>query len=98
MKVTENIAYSKSILNKLSINKDSDLYNDYLKIREICGNSNGYVGILTKIRFIDGVDDMDEIASIFEILKNSKMDIGKLNKLNYNDILEILYLNNNEQE
>ena len=33
----------------------------------------GYVGILTKIRFIDNVTDMDEISSIFDILKNFKV-------------------------
>lgn len=91
MKINENIAYSRSILNKLNITKDSELYNDYLKIREICGSNNGYVGILTKIRFIDGVEDMDEITSIFDVLKNSKIDINKLNKLSYGEILDIFY-------
>lgn len=91
MKINENIAYSRSILNKLNITRDSELYNDYLKIREICGSNNGYVGILTKIRFIDGVEDMDEIASIFDVLKNSKIDINKLNKLSYDEILDIFY-------
>jgi hypothetical protein len=91
MKINENIAYSRSILNKLNINQDSELYNDYLKIREICGSNHGYVGILTKIRFIDGVEDMDEIKSIFDVLKNSKIDINKLNKLSYQEILEIFY-------
>lgn len=90
-KIDENIAYSKSILNKLEITKDSNLYNDYLKIREICGVNTGYVGILTKIRFIDSIEDMDEIKSIFDVLKNSKIDINKLNKLTYNDILNIFY-------
>lgn len=90
-RINENIAYSKSILNKKGITTDSELYSDYLKIREICGSNNGYVGILTKIRFVDGVEDMEEIASIFEVLKNSKIDINKLNKLSYGEILDIFY-------
>lgn len=36
-RLNENVAYAKSILNKLGISNDSELYNDYLKIREICG-------------------------------------------------------------
>ena len=43
-----------------------------------------YVGILTKIRFVDNIDDMEEIQSIFDILKNSKIDITKLNELHKN--------------
>ncbi len=99
-KLNENMTYPKSILNKLGILNDSELYNDYLKIREICGVNTGYVGILTKIRFIDNIEDMEEIKSIFDILKNSKIDINKLNKLNYNDILNIFYneFNNKDYE
>lgn len=56
--INENIAYAKSILNKSGITADSKEYQDYLKIREICGNNNGYVGILTKIRFVDEITDI----------------------------------------
>ena len=89
--INENIAYAKSILNKNSITIESPEYQDYLKIREICGGNNGYVGILTKIRFVDDISDMDEIQSIFGVLKNSKIDINKLNRMSYNDILDIFY-------
>lgn len=81
--INENVAYAKSILSKKGIGVDSTEYADYLKIRDICGTNNGYVGILTKIRFIDNVTDMDEISSIFDILKNSKIDIAKMNKMSY---------------
>jgi len=91
MIINENIAYAKSILNKLGISQESDLYKDYLRIREICGQNSGYVGILTKIRFVEEIDDMDEIESIFNVLKNSKIDINKLNRLSYKEILEIFY-------
>jgi hypothetical protein len=76
MKINENIAYAKSILNRQSITQDSPEYSDYLKIREICGINTGYVGILTKIRFIDGITDIEEIKSIFDILKDSKIELG----------------------
>jgi hypothetical protein len=91
MKLNENIAYARSILNKNGISPESDDYQDYLKIREICGNNNGYVGILTKLRFVDNVLDMDEIESIFNILKNSKIDVNKLNRLSYENILDMFY-------
>lgn len=51
----ENVAYSKSILLKKGITKDSSEWEDYLKIREICGTKNSCISSLTKIRFIDGV-------------------------------------------
>jgi len=41
MKINENIAYSKSILNKLQISETSKEYEDYLKIKEICGKNHG---------------------------------------------------------
>jgi hypothetical protein len=91
MRINENVALAKAILNKQGITTDSPEYQDYLKIREICGTGHGYVGILTRIRFQDGVTDMDEIISIYEILKNSKIDVGKLNKMTYDDILNIFY-------
>jgi len=89
--LNENIAYSKSILNKYGISLDSPEYADYLKIREIVGNDNGYVGILTKLRFVDSVTDIDELKSIYEILKKSKFDFAKLNKLTYEQILDMFY-------
>lgn len=89
--INENIAYAKSILNKLSILPTSDEYKDYLKIREICGTNHGYVGILVKLRFIDKVVDMEEIQSIFEVLKNSKIDFAKLNRLTYDQILDTFF-------
>lgn len=91
MKINENIAYAKSVLVKNGITPDSPEYKDFLKIREICGSDHGYVGILTKLRFVDNVTDMDEIRSVYEVLKKSKFDFAKLNKLTYNEILEIFY-------
>lgn len=91
MRVYENIALAKAILNRNNIVPDSDGWKDYLKIREIVGNNHGYVGILTKLRFEDEVTDMEEIKSIFDVLKNSKIDISKLIKLSYDDILHKFY-------
>lgn len=48
MKINENISLAKSILNKQRITQDSSEYKDYLKIRQMCGKSYGYVGILFK--------------------------------------------------
>lgn len=87
--INENVIYAKSILKKLGITPDSPQWEDYQKIRKICGNSHGYVGILTKIRFLDGVDDFGEIESIFDIIKNSKLDIWKLNNLSYDEIIDL---------
>jgi len=64
--IKENVALSKAILNKQGITTESPEYTDYLKIRDICGNNHGYVGILTRIRFQDGVTD----KLLIQILKN----------------------------
>lgn len=50
-----------------------------------------YLIILTRLRFVDNVTDMDEIQSIFEILKSSKIDMAKLTKMTYQDIRQIHY-------
>jgi hypothetical protein len=67
MKVNENIALAKAILNRRGIIQDSSEFRDYLKIREMCEKSQGYVGILTRLRFEDGVSDMQELEHILDI-------------------------------
>ena len=85
-RLNENIAFAKSVLKKQNISPQTEDYKDYLKIRELCGDNHGYVGILTKLRFIDGVKDFDELKSIFDLLKGSKIDFAKMLKLSYQDI------------
>jgi hypothetical protein len=90
-KLNENVAYAKSILNKLGITQDNPEWQDFVKIREICGNNTGYIGILTRLRFSDGVNDFEELESIFDVLKNSKIDVSKLLKMSYQEILYQFY-------
>lgn len=52
IKINENVALAKSILRK---NNLSDKDEDYLKIREMVGTDYSYVGILTRLRYIDNV-------------------------------------------
>jgi len=91
MKINENIALAKSILKKNGIEPDSEEYKDYLKIREIVGTEYAYIGILTRLRFVDSVTDIDELKSIYDVLKNSKLDLGKLNRMSYDQILDTFY-------
>jgi hypothetical protein len=88
IKLNENIALAKSILRKNGIAEDNE---DYLKIREMVGTAFSYVGILTRLRFVDNVTDMEELKSIFEVLRDSKLDLGKLNKMSYDQILDTFY-------
>jgi hypothetical protein len=69
MKINENIALAKSILRKSGIEVDSDEYKDYLKIRDIVGKEYAYIGILTRLRFVDNVVDIEELKSIYDVLK-----------------------------
>jgi hypothetical protein len=41
---------------------------DYLKIRDIVGKEYAYIGILTRLRFVDNVD-IEELKSIYDVLK-----------------------------
>lgn len=88
IKYNENIALAKAILRRNNID-EKDV--DYLKIREIVGTDYSYVGILTRLRFIDNVTDFDELKSIYDVLKNSKIDLGKINKMSYDQILDTFY-------
>lgn len=88
MRINENIAQAKAILKRNNLPETDE---DYLKIREIVGNSFGYIGILTRLRYVDDVTDMNEIQSIFDVLRNSKIDIAKLNKMSYDQILDVFY-------
>ena len=88
IKLNENIALAKSILRKNEIPENNE---DYLKIREMVGTAFSYVGILTRLRFVDNVTDMEELKSIFEVLRDSKLDLGKLNKMSYDEILDKFY-------
>jgi hypothetical protein len=90
MKVNENIALAKAILNRRGIIQDSSEFGDYLKIREMCQKTPGYVGILTRLRFEDGVSDMDELEHILDTLKEAKIDLGQISKMSYEQILSLV--------
>lgn len=90
MKVNENIALARAILNRRGIIQDSIEFGDYLKIREMCQKSPGYVGILTRLRFEDGVSDMQEIEHILDTLKETKIDLGQISKMSYDQILSLM--------
>jgi len=84
--IFENIAQVKSILRK---NNGSQEDEDFQKIVGAT-NKDGWVGLLTRLVYKDGVD-VDEVISFYPDLKKSKMDLGKLNKMSYDDIIDLLY-------
>jgi hypothetical protein len=90
MKVYENIALSRAILSRRGISQDSTEYEDYLKIREMCQKTPGYVGILTRLRFEDGVSDMQELEHILQTLVVEKIDLAQISKMSYEQILSLL--------
>jgi hypothetical protein len=88
MRINENIALAKAILKRNDVPETNE---DYLKIRQMVGTEYNYVGILTRLRFVDSVTDLEELKSIFDVLRNSKLDIGKLNRMTYDQILDTFY-------
>jgi hypothetical protein len=89
--INENISWAKSILNKKGITEGTPEWLDYQKIRNLVKNNHNYVGILTRLRFVDGVEDFDELESIYQNLSNSKIDINRITKMTYDEILDIFY-------
>jgi len=84
----ENVALAKAIMARRSITQDSPEWADYLKIREMCARTPGWVGLITRLRFVDGVEDLDELESVLEVLVSSGIDSGSLMKLTYDQILD----------
>ena len=91
-KIFENIAQAKSILRK---NNGSQEDEDFQKIVSTT-NKDGWTGLLTRLVYKDGVD-VDEVISFYPDLKKSKMDLGKLNKMSYDDIIDLLYQESDEK-
>lgn len=84
----ESVALAKAILARRGINQESPEWADYLRIREMCARTPGWVGLITRIRFVDGVEDLDELESVLKVLVSSSMDSGSLMKLTYDQILD----------
>lgn len=84
----ENVAMAKAILARRGITRESPEWADYQRIRDMCAGSPGWVGLLTRIRFVDGVDDFDELQSVLDVLASSGMDAGAMNRMTYAQILD----------
>ena len=84
--ILENISQAKAILRKSGESTDNQ---DYLKIIEKT-NKDGYTGILTKLVFKEGVD-IDEVLSLYDTLKDKKINVGDISKKSYDDILDFVY-------
>jgi hypothetical protein len=85
-RVLENISFAKAILRKSGVEQTDE---KYLKIIEKT-NRDGYTGLITKLVFIDNVE-LDEALDLYEILKDKKIDVSKLNKMSYDTILDLVY-------
>ena len=83
----ENLNYARSVLRKNNITETSE---DFLALKELCKNSMGYLGLLTKLFFIDKVD-INEIKDIFESLIEMKVSVSDVINLNYTQLSDFLY-------
>lgn len=90
-KIFENVAQAKSILRK---NGGSIEDEQFLKLADVT-KKNGWLGLLTRFVYKDGID-VDEVISLYDDLKSSKLDLGKLSKMSYDDIIDLLYQESND--
>ena len=85
-KIYENLAQAKSILRKFNGSIEDD---EFLQIADAT-NKDGWTGLLTRLVYKDSID-LDEVLGFYPDLKKSKLDLGKLNKMSYDDIVDSLY-------
>ena len=84
--IYENLAQAKSILRK---NNGSIEDDEFLQIADAT-NKDGWTGLLTRLVYKDNID-VEEVLGVYPDLKKSKLDLGKLNKMSYDDIVDSLY-------
>tara|TARA_R110000772_G_scaffold2410_1_gene8339 strand:+ start:51927 stop:53435 length:1509 start_codon:yes stop_codon:yes gene_type:complete len=86
-KIFENINLAKSILRKKGLDTTDE---NYIEILRIADNKKGWIGFLCKLFFEYHVDIL-ETEHIFNVLIDKKVDLGKVIKLNYNQLSDYLY-------
>lgn len=91
--IFENLAQAKSILKKKGLTTDDETYK---KIIDKTKKDN-YTGLITKLIIVDG-EDVGEVFDLYDDLKKFKIDLSKINKLSYDDILEIVYQEDESKE
>ena len=91
--IYENIAQAKSILRKNNGSIEDDAF---LQIVDTTGK-DGWTGLLTRFVYKDGID-LDEVLSLYHDLKKSKLDLGKLNKMSYDDVVDQIYSESGNEE
>tara|TARA_R110000772_G_scaffold95789_3_gene194158 strand:+ start:7147 stop:8889 length:1743 start_codon:yes stop_codon:yes gene_type:complete len=84
--IYENLAQAKSILRKNGGSIEDD---KFLQIADAT-NKDGWTGLLTRLVYRDNAD-VEEVIGFYPDLKKSKLDLGKLNKMSYDDIVDTLY-------
>ena len=84
--IFENLAQAKSVLRKSNVSESDEKFQKIINAT----NKDGWTGLMTKFVFIEG-KDVDEVLSLYNDLKNSKLDLGKLNKLSYEEVIDEVY-------
>jgi len=82
----ENLNYARSVLRKKGL-YDKD--EDFIKIREMSKDKSGYLGLLTKLHFVDNVP-LDELQSIYNSLVELNINAGEALKLDYIQLSDYL--------
>jgi hypothetical protein len=84
--ILENLSQAKAVLRKVGSDVGDERYKKILDKT----NKDGYTGLITKLVFIDEIE-IDEVLSLYDQIKQNKLDSGKLIKLSYDEILDLIY-------
>ena len=84
--ILENISMARSVLRKNNIEEDNE---DYQKILNYTGK-DGYLGIITKLRFTEEDIDTESVLNLYDKLKEKKVNVAKISRKNYEEVLDYL--------
>lgn len=85
-KILENLAQAKAIIRKKGVDQSDPIYQQILTAT----NRDGYTGLIVRFVFKDGVD-IQEALDLYGTFKQENIDAGKLSKMSYDDILDLVF-------
>lgn len=85
--INENLSQAKAILRRNGLNQEDP---NFIKLKELCSEKIGWLGLLTKM-FYEFKINFGEIEEIYSALKNGSHDLGKLNRMSYEEISDLVY-------
>ena len=82
----ENLNYAKSVLRKKGLD---DKNPEFLQIRELCKDKQGYLGVITKLHFNDNIQ-LEELSDILKTLSRLNINVQDILNMDYIQLSDYL--------